>query len=116
MASCSDTGVPVLDALVGFFKFLGDPIGTIMQAVADFVLGAAIEVYASLVTSIPTMSWRDGGPADKINAISQWIVVYLAVGSLLFASARMAIERRGEAGTTALKGSGSPRGGILRVA
>ncbi|MEV7860765.1 hypothetical protein [Streptomyces hirsutus] len=108
MASCSDTGVPVLDALVGFFKFLGDPIGTIMQAVADFVLGAAIEVYASLVTSIPTMSWRDGGPADKINAISQWIVVYLAVGSLLFASARMAIERRGEAGTTALKG-------ILRV-
>ncbi|MBQ0827511.1 hypothetical protein [Streptomyces tagetis] len=115
MASCSSTGVPVLDALVGFFKFLGNPIGTIMEAVADFVLGAAIEVFGSLVTSIPTLTWSEsqgggegGNPASTINQASQWIVVYLAVGSLLFAAARMALERRGDAGRTALKG-------ILRV-
>ncbi|MEU2981780.1 hypothetical protein ABZ678_33880 [Streptomyces hirsutus] len=114
MASCNSSGVPVLDALVGFFKFLGNPIGTIMEAVADFVLGAAIQVYGSLVTSIPTLTWEKSSgatgsnPTTAINNASQWVVVYLAVGSLLFASARMAIERRGDAGKTALKG-------ILRV-
>lgn len=104
---CSQgTGVPVLDALVGFFSFLGDPIGTIMNAIADFVLAAAITVFGALATAIPTLSSVQS--SQKVNQASQWLVVYMAVGSLLFAACRMAVERRGDAGRTALKG-------ILRV-
>ncbi|MFD3732562.1 hypothetical protein [Streptomyces sp. NPDC058632] len=96
------TGNPIVDIAVGFFSFLGDPIGTIVEGVANAVLAGAIAVFGALTTSIPTLSGTT--TAQDINSQTQWIVVYLAVGSLLFASARMAIERRGEAGTTALKG------------
>ncbi|MEU7722398.1 hypothetical protein [Streptomyces tibetensis] len=100
------TGNPIVDIAVGFFSFLGDPIGTIVEGVANAVLAGAIAVFGALTTGIPTLSGTT--TAQDINSQTQWIVVYLAVGSLLFASARMAIERRGNAGTTALKG-------ILRV-
>ncbi|WP_053667647.1 hypothetical protein [Streptomyces sp. NRRL B-1140] len=100
------TGNPIVDVAVGFFSFLGDPIGTIVEGVANAVLAGAIAVFGALTTGIPTLSGTT--TAQDINSQTQWIVVYLAVGSLLFASARMAIERRGNAGTTALKG-------ILRV-
>ncbi|MFJ4534673.1 hypothetical protein ACIP39_01635 [Streptomyces tibetensis] len=100
------TGNPIVDIAVGFFSFLGDPIGTIVEGVANAVLAGAIAVFGALTTDIPTLSGTT--TAQDINGQTQWIVVYLAVGSLLFASARMAIERRGNAGTTALKG-------ILRV-
>lgn len=100
------TGNPIVDIAVGFFSFLGDPIGTIVEGVANAVLAGAIAVFGALTTGIPTLSGTT--TAQDINSQTQWIVVYLAVGSLLFASARMAIERRGAAGTTALKG-------ILRV-
>ncbi|MER6747048.1 hypothetical protein ACWDCX_18715 [Streptomyces fungicidicus] len=96
------TGNPIVDIAVGFFSFLGDPIGTIVEGVANAVLAGAIAVFGALTTSIPTLSGTT--TAKDINSQTQWIVVYLAVGSLLFASARMAIERRGAAGTTALKG------------
>ncbi|MDQ0808449.1 hypothetical protein QFZ63_000163 [Streptomyces sp. B3I7] len=99
--ACS-TGNPVTDAIVGFFDFLGDPIGTIMNGIAKAVLGAAISVYGDLVVSVPTLS--TDGAAQDVSDNTQWIVVYAAVGSLLFASIRMAIERKGEAGQTALKG------------
>ncbi|MDT0404074.1 MULTISPECIES: hypothetical protein [Streptomyces] len=100
------TGNPIVDIAVGFFSFLGDPIGTIVEGVANAVLAGAIAVFGALTTGIPTLSGTR--TAQDINGQTQWIVVYLAVGSLLFAAARMAIERRGDAGTTALKG-------ILRV-
>ncbi|MEW2614720.1 hypothetical protein AB0937_32000 [Streptomyces sp. NPDC047880] len=96
------TGNPIVDIAVGFFSFLGDPIGTIVEGVANAVLAGAIAVFGALTTGIPTLSGTT--TAQDINSQTQWIVVYLAVGSLLFASARMAIERRGAAGTTALKG------------
>ncbi|MFE7810565.1 hypothetical protein ACFU5P_00950 [Streptomyces sp. NPDC057433] len=96
------TGNPIVDIAVGFFSFLGDPIGTIVEGIANAVLAGAIAVFGALTTSIPTLSGTT--TAQDINSQTQWIVVYLAVGSLLFAAARMAIERRGDAGTTALKG------------
>ncbi|MFJ6086476.1 hypothetical protein ACIQI8_34310 [Streptomyces sp. NPDC092369] len=100
------TGNPVVDAVVGFFDFLGDPIGTIVKGIANAVLAGAIAVFGALTTAIPTLSGT--GTARDVNSQSQWIVVYLAVGSLIFAAARMAVERRGTAGVTALKG-------VLRV-
>ncbi|MBU6535509.1 hypothetical protein [Streptomyces mayonensis] len=103
---CGGSGSPVIDFAVAFFSFLGDPIGTILNGIADAVLAAAIMVFGSLVTDLPTLPSAD--TSKEINAETQWLVVYLAVGSLLFAAARMAIERRSDAGQTALKG-------ILRV-
>lgn len=101
-----ESGNPVLDVVLGFFSFLGDPVGTILNVIAKAVLAAAIAVFGALSTSVPTMSGTT--TSKQINGQSQWLVVYLAVGSLLFAAARMAVERRGAAGVTALKG-------ILRV-
>ncbi|MCK8678214.1 MULTISPECIES: hypothetical protein [Streptomyces] len=87
---------------VGFFSFLGDPIGTILSGIANAVLSAAINVFGALTTGIPTLS-VDGAARD-VGDQTQWIVVYTAVASLLVAAARMALERRAEAGQTALRG------------
>ncbi|GGL84406.1 hypothetical protein GCM10010095_81490 [Streptomyces anthocyanicus] len=94
------------DVVLAFFSFLGDPVGTILELISKTVLAAAVSVFASLTAQVPTLSSTT--TAEGVNAQSQWVVVWLAVGSLLFAAARMAIERRGDAGQAALKG-------ILRV-
>ncbi|MET8829998.1 hypothetical protein ABZX40_30890 [Streptomyces sp. NPDC004610] len=100
------TGNPVIDAILGFFSFLGDPIGTILSTIADFVLFAAVQVYGAIITGIPTLESMT--TSQQVSGQTRWLVVYLAVGSLLFAAAKMAVERKGNAGITALKG-------ILRV-
>ncbi|MDX3319638.1 hypothetical protein PV415_22265 [Streptomyces sp. ME03-5684b] len=105
MSTCA-TGNSFFDGVRAFFSFIGDPIGTILDLVARAILGAAVSVFASVTAQVPTLSGTT--TSREVNAQSQWIVVWLAVGSLLFAAARMAIERRGDAGLTALKG-------ILRV-
>ncbi|MFF2216791.1 hypothetical protein [Streptomyces antibioticus] len=91
-----------LNAVKGFFAFLGDPIGSIVEGIANAVLAAAISVFGALTTQIPTLSTGDS--ASEISAQTQWIVVYSAVGSLIYAAIRMALERRGESGQVALKG------------
>ncbi|ALV36036.1 hypothetical protein [Streptomyces sp. CdTB01] len=100
--NCGSTGNPAFDLAKGFFEFLGDPIGTIVELIAKTILAGAIAVFGALTTGVPTLTGTT--TAKDVNGQTQWLVVYLAVGSLLFASARMAIERRGTAGTTALKG------------
>ncbi|MFJ4633958.1 hypothetical protein [Streptomyces sp. NPDC088847] len=101
MAACS-TGNPAQNVIVGFFDFLGDPIGTIIRGIAQSVLAGAIAIFGDLTVSIPTLSSDDS--AQQVSDSTQWIVVYTAVGSLIFAALRMALDRRGEAGQTALKG------------
>ncbi|WP_405465969.1 hypothetical protein OG783_22810 [Streptomyces jietaisiensis] len=91
-----------MDAVQGFFSFLSDPIGTIVGVIASTILAAAIFVFHALIVGVPTLTGVT--TAKDINGQTQWLVVYLAVGSLLFAAARMAVERRSTAGTTALKG------------
>ncbi|MGW5333111.1 hypothetical protein [Streptomyces bauhiniae] len=88
---------------VGFFQFLGDPIGGIVLGIANAVMSAAISLYGDLMASIPTVN-VDSGSAREISTQTQWIVVYAAVASLVVAATRMALERRSEAGQTALKG------------
>ncbi|MFE9601405.1 hypothetical protein [Streptomyces hokutonensis] len=88
--------------MTGFFDFLSDPVGTIVELIAKAILAAAVAVFAALAMHVPTMAGTS--QSKDISSKTQWIVIYLAVGSLLFASARMAIERRGTAGVTALKG------------
>ncbi|MGW2821013.1 hypothetical protein ACWC24_08400 [Streptomyces sp. NPDC001443] len=104
--TCGSTGNPLGDLVVGFFSFLGDPIGTIIKMIAKMILSAAISVFGALTTNVQTLP--DTTTSKNISSQTQWLVVYLAVGSLLFSAARMAVERRSTAGTTALKG-------ILRV-
>lgn len=101
MAACSN-GNPLADAITGFFSFLGDPVGTVIDLIAKTILAAAIAVFAALAESVPTLN--DTTTSHDLSNKTSWIVVYLAVGSLLFAAGRMAIERRGTAGVTALKG------------
>jgi hypothetical protein len=115
VASC-ETGSPLVDAIKGFFDFLGDPIGAILDGIAKQVLSAAIDMFGTLTTSVPTLTGNageggcevaDGGCSATYQDVSgetQWLVVYMAVGSLLVAAVRMAFERRGDAGMTALKG------------
>ncbi|MFJ9628125.1 hypothetical protein ACIQPR_29930 [Streptomyces sp. NPDC091280] len=105
MAACSN-GNPLADAITGFFSFLGDPVGTVIGLIAKTILAAAIAVFAGLAKTVPTLD--DTTTSHDLSDKTSWIVVYLAVGSLLFAAGKMAIERRGTAGVTALKG-------ILRV-
>ncbi len=101
MAACSN-GNPLADAITGFFSFLGDPVGTVIGLIAKTILAAAIAVFAGLADSVPTL--EDTTTSHDLSNKTSWIVVYLAVGSLLFAAGKMAIERRGTAGVTALKG------------
>lgn len=96
------TGNPIADFAIGFFKFLGDPIGTIIQGIGNSVLAAAIKVFGDLTTNIPTLV--AGDTTHEVSVQTQWVVVYTAVASLIFAAARMALERRGDAGQVALKG------------
>ncbi|MGW3283887.1 hypothetical protein ACWDR3_04470 [Streptomyces sp. NPDC001002] len=96
------SGNPVTDAVATFFSFLGNPIGTIINLIAKAILAGAVAVFAGLTEAIPTMTSPE--PSKAVGNQTYWLVVYLAVGSLLFAAARMAIERRGDAGRTALKG------------
>ncbi|MEV6008688.1 hypothetical protein AB0M29_17955 [Streptomyces sp. NPDC051976] len=98
---CS-TGNPLGDLVKGFFSFLNDPIGTIVEEIAKTILASAIDVFGALDTGVPTLTGTT--TAKNVNGQTQWLVVYLAVGSLLYAAARMAVERRAHAGTTALKG------------
>ncbi|MGY3786784.1 hypothetical protein [Streptomyces antibioticus] len=100
------SGNPVVDLVKGFFSFLGDPIGTIVELIAKTILAGAVAVFAALTTNVPTL--EETQTSKNISGDTQWIVVYLAVGSLIFAAARMALERRSDAGRTALMG-------ILRV-
>ncbi|MET7681085.1 hypothetical protein [Streptomyces sp. NPDC005423] len=101
MAACSN-GNPLANAITGFFSFLGDPVGTVVGLIAKTILAAAIAVFAGLAESVPTL--EDTTTSHDLSDKTSWIVVYLAVGSLVFAAGKMAIERRGTAGVTALKG------------
>ncbi|SER82357.1 hypothetical protein [Streptomyces qinglanensis] len=98
---CGGSGNPLLDALVGFFKFLGDPVGTIMRGIGDLVMLGALGAFQSLTKNIPTFLPSASSP---VQGQLHWLVVYTAIGSLLFACIRMAAERRGDAGQTALRG------------
>ncbi|GHE24281.1 hypothetical protein [Streptomyces capillispiralis] len=88
--------------VVGFFQFLADPIGKIVELIARLIMAAAINVYGALIEKIPTISSDDS--AESVSAQTQWVVVYAAIASLIVAAVRMAMERRGEAGFTALRG------------
>src|SRR4051794_6982170 len=84
-----------------FLGMFGDPVGTIMEIIAKAIMAGALSAFEALGSGIDTYNVTASG---VVASQTRWIVVYLAIGSLLFASIKMAMDRRGDAGQTALKG------------
>jgi hypothetical protein len=83
-----------------FFGMFDDPIQAMIEMVAKIVMRGALGIFES----VGDIDSYDEESSNVINRQTQWIVVYLAVGSILFSAIKMALDRRGEAGQTALKG------------
>ncbi|MFE9685398.1 hypothetical protein [Streptomyces sp. NPDC006285] len=83
-----------------FFGMFSDPIGEMIKMVAKIVMRGALGIF----DSVDDIDSYDEAASNEINSQIQWIVVYLSIGSILFAAIKMALDRRGEAGQTALKG------------
>ncbi|MFJ2833067.1 hypothetical protein ACIPC1_36885 [Streptomyces sp. NPDC087263] len=92
------------DGGLDFFGMFTDPIGSMIRMVAKIIIQGAIGIFMSVGGIASTNEAASG----TISNQTRWITVYLACGSILFASAKMALDRRGESGQTALKG-------ILRI-
>jgi hypothetical protein len=90
--------------VAAFFSFLGNPVGTIMDLISKFVLRAAIQIFGSIINDMPSLSGDSKTKAVEISEALDWVVAFVAVGTLLFAAARMALERNGQAGGTWIKG------------
>ncbi|MET4927059.1 hypothetical protein P3L51_32685 [Streptomyces sp. PSRA5] len=86
---------------IDFLELLfGDTVGEILRMFAQIAMEGAFAIFQA----VGDIGSHEKGTSDVINRQTQWIVVYLAVGSILFAAVKMALDRRGEAGQTALKG------------
>ncbi|NLU77208.1 hypothetical protein HCA58_02130 [Micromonospora sp. HNM0581] len=90
--------IGTIGQVVGFFE---GGIDGILSDIASAILGAAVELFANL-GDIPTLG--DQTLNDSIHLQTDWLVVTIAVASLLAASFRMALERRGQPLITALMG------------
>ncbi|MES4886071.1 hypothetical protein ABVB69_37060 [Streptomyces sp. NPDC000349] len=82
----------------------GNPIAEMMRVVAKIAMRGAFSIFEA----VGTIDSYDENSSGVINRQTQWIVVYLAVGSILFAAIKMALDRRADSGQAALKG-------ILRI-
>ncbi|MFI6244394.1 hypothetical protein ACIBEF_31555 [Micromonospora sp. NPDC050795] len=103
MAGCVTGDVvhigPVGD-VVGFFS---QGIDGVLSDIAASIMGAAVDLFSDL-GNVPTLA-NDGEAINgQIHLQTNWLVVVLAVASLLVAAFRMALERKGQAGIEALKG------------
>lgn len=92
------------DGSINFLNMFDDPIGEMIKMVAKIAMRGALGIFEA----VGDINSYDQKTSDTINRQTQWIVVYLAVGSILFAAVKMALDRRGESGQMAMKG-------ILRV-
>ncbi|WP_329388083.1 hypothetical protein [Streptomyces sp. NBC_01716] len=78
----------------------GDPIGEMMRMVAKIAMRGALSIF----DAVGSIGSYDQESSDVIDRQTQWIVMYLAVGSILFAAVKMALDRKADSGETALKG------------
>ncbi|MFI6340472.1 hypothetical protein [Streptomyces sp. NPDC050535] len=92
------------DGGLDFLGMFGDPIGTMINMVAKIIIQGAIGIFQS----VGDISSTNEAASGKISDQTRWITTYLACGSILFAAAKMALDRKGDSGGTALRG-------ILRV-
>ncbi|RIW51351.1 hypothetical protein D3H59_00270 [Micromonospora endophytica] len=90
--------IGTIGQVVGFFE---RGIDGILSDIAAAILGAAVELFANL-GNIPTIG--DEALNDNIHLQTNWLVVTIAVASLLAAAFRMALERKGQPLVVALQG------------
>ncbi|GIJ75747.1 hypothetical protein SAMN05443287_103626 [Micromonospora phaseoli] len=90
--------IGTIGQVVGFFE---RGIDGILSDIASAILGAAVELFANL-GDIPTIG--DETLNDSIQLQTNWLVVTIAVASLLAAAFRMALERKGQPMVVALMG------------
>ncbi|MFI6078687.1 hypothetical protein ACIA5C_44940 [Actinoplanes sp. NPDC051343] len=90
-------------AFGGVQEFFSDGIDGVLRKIANAIMSAAASLFANVASKVPTLS-PDKDFNHKIGLQINWLVIGVAVASLLFASARMALDRRGQPGMTALKG------------
>ncbi|WP_431679093.1 hypothetical protein [Kitasatospora sp. KL5] len=80
-------------------------VGALAQAIGDAV-GSVIEAFATLWVKVPS-SQIEGSPAvASINGSIYWITMAVAIGSVMAAGTKMALDRQGESLQTLLKGLG----------
>ncbi|BFU43971.1 hypothetical protein [Krasilnikovia sp. MM14-A1004] len=103
MAACS-SGDATYGGAFGWVSDLADNgVGGVLRTIAYAIVNAGIQMMQK-INDVPTLGPKGEENAGRITDQIKWLVVAIAVASLLFAAARMALERKGEAGTTALKG------------
>ncbi|WP_267717171.1 hypothetical protein [Streptomyces sp. CoH17] len=68
--------------------------------VAKLAVSAALEIFESN----GDVKSNDVAASNVISGQIRWLVIYLSIGSLLFAAVKMALDRKADAGQTALKG------------
>ncbi|RIV40204.1 hypothetical protein [Micromonospora radicis] len=90
--------IGTIGQVVGFFE---RGIDGILSDIASAILGAAVELFAEL-GNVPTLSSPEIN--GSIHSQTNWLVVTIAVASLLVAAFRMALERKGQSLTVALMG------------
>ncbi|GAB1639712.1 hypothetical protein [Krasilnikovia sp. MM14-A1259] len=103
MAACS-SGDATYGGAFGWVSDLADNgVGGVLRTIAYSIVNAGIQMMQK-INDVPTLGPKGEENAGRITDQVKWLVVAIAVASLLFAAARMALDRKGEAGTTALKG------------
>ncbi|MEU6019851.1 hypothetical protein ACGFIK_13460 [Micromonospora sp. NPDC048871] len=90
--------IGTIGQVVGFFE---RGIDGILSDIAAAIMGAAVELFANL-GDIPTLG--DQQLNESIHMQTDWLVVTIAVASLLAAAFRVALERKGQPLTVALMG------------
>ncbi|WP_406079039.1 hypothetical protein [Micromonospora sp. NBC_00858] len=103
MPDCSNGDVVYFGAFGGLTELIDQGIDGILRKIASSIMNAAASLFGDLAQNVPTLS-PDQEINSKIGLQTNWLVVTIAVASLLFASVRMALEMRSEAGMAAVKG------------
>jgi hypothetical protein len=102
MEDCSTGDVLYFGGGSGVTKLFDQGIDGILSSIASSILTAAVNLFTDIASSIPTFGGDDS--INQITAQLNWLVIVVAVASLLFSAARMGMERQGTAGIAALKG------------
>ncbi|BCB86532.1 hypothetical protein [Phytohabitans suffuscus] len=102
MAECATGDVVSYSGGIGKIRgFFEQGIDGILSDIASAIMSAAVDLFSDL-GDIPTLGGEDIN--KSIHLQTNWLVVTIAVASLLAAAFRMALERRGQPGTEALRG------------
>lgn len=103
MEECSTGDVMYFGAGDDVVKLFDQGIDGVLSGLASAILTAAVNLFTNIANDIPTFN-KDDDTVNKIGTQLTWLVIVIAIASLLFSASRMALERQGTAGISALRG------------